>query len=80
MTLQDSEIASVKQLGESIGYGNMMEIAHSLWCEELLKFGEGVENGAFYPVLLCELSKKRQKELAPSRMNYRKIIKEYLNK
>jgi len=29
------EIKAVKQLGEAIGYGNMMDIASALWCQKM---------------------------------------------
>lgn len=33
--MSNNERMAVKRLGESIGYGNMVELAHSLWDEYL---------------------------------------------
>ena len=37
--LSDYEVLSVKLLGESIGYGNLMEIASALWRRSAAKRG-----------------------------------------
>jgi hypothetical protein len=44
------EILAVKQLGEEIGYGNMMSIASAIWSVNLEKQGLPI-NGAFVPII-----------------------------
>jgi len=43
-----NEIDAVKELGDKIGYGNMMSIASALW-RRLLKKSGIPESGAFIP-------------------------------
>lgn len=78
MDLQDWQIAAVKVLGQKIGYGNLMEIAHSLWAESLSKDGTDRTSGAFYPVSINSVKKHIVKEIETSRLAMRKRIKEYL--
>lgn len=49
------EIISVKVLGEQIGYGNIMQIASSLWRKDLKDKGYPVI-GAFVPTISENLS------------------------
>jgi hypothetical protein len=56
-----AEILSVKQLGESIGYGNMMDIASALWAEKLEK-SVGTSEGAFIPTILQDIKPIQKKE------------------
>lgn len=44
------EIQRVKQLGEMIGYGNMMDIASALWALKLEK-AYGFSSGAHIPTV-----------------------------
>jgi hypothetical protein len=44
------EILMVKELGELIGYGNLMCMASALWREDMLKRGYPI-SGVFVPVL-----------------------------
>lgn len=78
MELQDSEIEAVKVLGEKIGYGNMMEIAHALWAESLSLDGVDRSSSAFYPILLSDMKKDVQSQYTPTRLQYRTRIKAYL--
>ncbi|MEO6522236.1 MAG: hypothetical protein ABIN91_11200 [Mucilaginibacter sp.] len=48
-----NEIEAVKQLGEMIGYGNMMTLASALWAIQLNKSGSST--GAFVPALTSDL-------------------------
>lgn len=54
------EIQAVKELGERIGYGNMMDIASALWANKLEESGLPV-SGAFVPVCMFQLKKPEQK-------------------
>jgi hypothetical protein len=47
---REQEILAVKQLGETIGYGNMMSIATSLWRKNLRDRGYP-QSGAFIPTI-----------------------------
>jgi hypothetical protein len=51
------EIIAVKELGEKIGYGNMMDIASALWSENLTAI-DGKERIAHVPTVLPCLKKK----------------------
>lgn len=42
------EILKTKELGDKIGYGNLMMIASALWRKSLLE-NYGVSSGAFVP-------------------------------
>lgn len=68
-TLKTSEMANainkVKELGERIGYGNLMSIASALWRQKLKP--DGTESGAFIPALKNDI--KQDAEL-------QKIIKD----
>jgi len=67
-----SEIEQVKELGERIGYGNMMSIASGLWALMLEK-QYGITSGAFVPTVTgmmkkidakrAELERARRKEM-----------------
>ena len=46
------ECEAVKDLGDQIGYGNMMEIASALWAKDLKdKYGFEMDEAAYYPTL-----------------------------
>lgn len=57
--LSDYEVLSVKLLGESIGYGNLMEIASALWRRSAAKEGFPKE-GCFVPTCPSFIKKKYQ--------------------
>lgn len=51
------EIRLVKELGEKIGYGNMMEIASALWAKKLDDLdGNDISTGAFIPMPFCAVN------------------------
>lgn len=60
---------AVKQLGEQIGYGNMMYIASELWKIELKRSGFPT-SGAFVPVLQSDIK-------STCKVFYEKQFKEY---
>ncbi len=49
-----TEIYQVKSLGEKIGYGNLMDIASTLWAKDL-NDRCGSESAALYPVLIRDM-------------------------
>ncbi|WP_339193908.1 hypothetical protein MKY95_19170 [Paenibacillus sp. FSL P4-0176] len=55
-----SEIEAVKDLGERIGYGNLMDIASALWSVDL-EDKYGISTGAFVPTVLPFINKKDRK-------------------
>ena len=59
--LYKNEILKVKALGESIGYGNLMDIASILWGHKLKRNGV-IDNGAFYPMIIDEIKEGKLKE------------------
>ena len=56
------EINAVKELGEKIGYGNLMSIASGLWSVDLQK-KYGTSSGAFIPVCIYDVKKKCRDEI-----------------
>lgn len=50
MIIRKSEAMAVKKLGESIGYGNLMEWASALWRKDLKDHGLPIY-GAFIPTI-----------------------------
>ena len=68
--VMDYEIELVKQIGEKIGYGNMMDIASALWKMQLVESGlseEAASNAAFVPACLPFIKKKWRKASAVER-------------
>jgi len=55
-----AEITAVKQLGEKIGYGNLMDITSALWAIQLQK-NKTPKSGAFVPVLIYDIKTKLKK-------------------
>jgi hypothetical protein len=49
------EVELVKQLGDHIGYGQLMCIASALWRKTLKDNYPGTEDGAFIPALFDDL-------------------------
>lgn len=47
--LEKQEVLAVKKLGDEIGYGNLMAIAHELWAK-MLEDKYGTREGAFVVV------------------------------
>lgn len=63
---QKQEIEAVKQLGEAIGYGNMMSLATALWRKKLRDRGypeDGAFIGTVYPLLNEEGKEIADKEV-----------------
>jgi len=56
---QEQEVKMVKELGDAIGYGNLMSLASAIWRKMLIeKHGNG--NGAFVPTILSFIKKEGQ--------------------
>lgn len=71
------EVLAVQQLGEAIGYGNMMEIASALWRLHLID-GGGPASGACIPMSLYTI-KPEHKGLAEKEIaRYDKLVKQAL--
>jgi len=51
----NKEVELVKQLGDHIGYGQLMCIASALWRKMLKDKYPGTESGAFVPALFDDL-------------------------
>ena len=73
------EVRSVKQLGEAVGYGNMMSIASALWAIKL-KEEHGIDSGAFIPTIPAFMKKKEAKRAVADRERTIANIKACLNK
>ena len=72
------EIEQVKQLGESIGYGNLMDIASTLWAIRLEK-EYGITSGAFIATIPSfMLKKEREKAVAERKAKMESFKKNYL--
>jgi len=70
------EIKAVKELGEKIGYGNMMCIASALW-RKSLKEKEYPVSGAFVPICLQEVKEESKDLDKQSREMYDKMVSKY---
>ena len=70
------EIKEVKELGEKIGYGNMMSIASALWRNSLKEKGYPID-GAFVPTCLQFIKDDLQDLDKDSRKLYDKMVSEY---
>lgn len=70
------EIKEVKELGEKIGYGNMMSIASALW-RKSLKEKDYPISGAFVPTCLEFIKEDLQDLDKDGRKLYDKIVSEY---
>lgn len=70
------EILQVQELGEQIGYGNMMSIASALWAISL-KEKYGITSGAFLPTIGGFMKKreaeKAEKELAAKMERFQRM-------
>ena len=61
---RETQILAVKQLGDKIGYGNIMDIASALWAKLLLD-EYGIEGGCHLPTVepyMTEEGKKVARE------------------
>lgn len=70
------EIKEVKELGEKIGYGNMMCIASALW-RKSLKEKEYPVSGAFVPTCLPFIKDDLKDLDKQSREMYDKMVSKY---
>lgn len=48
------ECEAVKELGDQIGYGNLMTIASALWAYDLIE-DDLPDTGAFFPTILSNM-------------------------
>lgn len=64
-----AEIQKIKELGKSIGYGNLMDIASALWTLELERM-HGIKSGAHIPTVEPFLTEEG-KEVAKETLNIR---------
>lgn len=70
---QEQEVKMVKELGDAIGYGNLMSMASALWRKMLIEeYGNG--NGAFVPTILSFLKREDQRNEMKSMKIYDKIV------
>lgn len=60
MMNEKNEMLAVKELGEKIGYGNMMSLASSLWAIDL-QDKYGLIGGNFMPVNITAIKKSQIK-------------------
>lgn len=71
------EIIQVKNLGDKIGYGNMMDIASCLW-SILLEDNSGIINGSHVSTVYACMLKKEVKIKKASQNEKIKYIRELL--
>lgn len=70
------EIKAVKQLGEQIGYGHLMDLASALWRKSLKDKGYP-ESGAFVTTILPCVEKEMAQVTEPQRKMYDGFIEQY---
>lgn len=75
MSLSAKELNAVRDLGEKIGYGNMMCIASALWRKNLIDMGLP-SSGATVPALLRYIKPKDLTEVTEECAHYDSLIKE----
>lgn len=73
---EEQEIAIVKDIGEQIGYGNLMWIASALWAEELKNKGLPTE-GAFRPTLRCLMNQDGKEMSDVDLISYNKKVRDF---
>tara|TARA_R110002167_G_scaffold348510_1_gene559881 strand:- start:1571 stop:1789 length:219 start_codon:yes stop_codon:yes gene_type:complete len=71
-----NEIEAVKELGEKIGYGNMMSISSALWRKSAKEKGYPI-SGAFVPTCLEFIKEDLQDLDKRGRELYDKMVSEY---
>lgn len=74
------EIEAVKNLGEQIGYGNMMSIASALWAVNLTEKHDLPANGAFVPTVSILMKRKERKRAEEEQQRMMKQVKRVLDK
>jgi hypothetical protein len=72
------EVVAVKQLGEKIGYGNIMSIASALWQLDLEK-KHGLDSGAFIPTIIQLMKPAEGKKAQAEQKRRMKQIQTLLN-
>lgn len=75
MSKIELETQAVKQLGEQIGYGNLMSLASALWMKSLEQSGTPM-SGAFIPVCSYQIKKQYLKDVNESAKLYQVLIAE----
>jgi hypothetical protein len=68
------EIEQVKELGERIGYGNMMSIASVLWAMSLEE-KHGITSGAFVATIPAFMKKREAEKAAKERESRKEFFK-----
>lgn len=68
-----SDIEKVRELGEAIGYGNIMNLACTLWRIKLKQTG-APETGAFVPVLLMDIKESESDFYLNSLKNFEQHV------
>ena len=68
------EVEQVKQLGEQIGYGHMMELASALWRKSLEEKGYPI-SGAFIPTIGQCIEKEMFKATVNERKAYDAFVR-----
>lgn len=71
------EVAQVQALGEQIGYGHLMCIAHELWARKLEQDGLP-RNASFCVVPYFDIKKKNVDEYLNDPI-YKRIVEDYFN-
>lgn len=67
------DIQAVKNLGERIGYGHLMELASAIWRKKLIDAG-GHPSGAFVPTLIFSIREEDKKFTKKTMDYYDKIV------
>ena len=71
------EVRMVKELGERIGYGNMMDIASSLWAIDLEDV-YNINSGAFIPAGSFQMKKVELRRTEKERIFKKKLIRKII--
>ncbi len=78
MSYSKNELQAVMQLGESMGYGRMMQIASSLWAIALVDKHGLPPDGAFIPTIDSFMKKKEAERSVKERDWHIAAIREAL--
>lgn len=70
-----NEVQAVKSLGQSIGYGHLMQLASTLWADDLESHGLP-RSGAHVPTVMPLLTEEGKKIAESSDNEYRSLIRE----
>lgn len=76
--MMKNEILLVKELGDQIGYGNLMTIASAIWRKKLKDSGTPV-SGAFVPTIEYFLNDEGMEIFERERPIYDKLISGHLS-